>query len=130
MGITSESEQTLGSSPEVELASRQEPEPPTSGNEKQSDTVEPLENFGFADNDSDGGISMRSDDASVVGGGGLSDDEFEVTFALFVQCLVCSFSASSLTCVWLITATARPQTSNTPGGFGFDRARTDSDDDW
>ena len=78
MGRTSESEQPVGSSPEVVLPLEQEPEPPAAGHEMQRDTEEPLENFGFGDNDSDGGISMPSDDASVGGGGGLSDDEFEV----------------------------------------------------
>jgi hypothetical protein len=66
--------------PPTEPETPTEPEPPTSENNIQSDIEEPVDAFGFDGNDSDGGISMPSDDASI-GASGLSDDEFEVSCA-------------------------------------------------
>ena len=112
---------TLGSSDELKQQLS------TSENDAQ-EREDPVENFGFDGNDSDGGFSVPSDENSV-GVGGLSDDEFEVTFANIRQ-----HSDSTCRCpVLRLTELQRSphlQTSHTPSGFGFDRNQTDSDDEW
>lgn len=82
-------DQAADPQPDESLALQQdpEPEPQTSGNDMQSDVEEPVDTVGFDGNDSDGGISMPSDDASV-GVGGLSDDDFEVLCASEPQLFV------------------------------------------
>lgn len=80
------------------------PKQPAADEEMQND-IEEVDDFGFSGNDSDGGISMPSDDHSV-GTGALSDDDFEVPShlhtlvlqAILVAVALCSFCSAFPLC--------------------------------